>query len=396
MEPFDVAVVGGGPIGATAARHAALHGARVVLIEQHAGPRRPAACAGLISPRTLTTLGASADSVLHEIRSVVAISPSGHRLSLRSEERKALVVDRTRLDRELLERARDADVELRLATRAVGWQPGRLSVRDAAGAPSQIAAKILIGADGPRSRAAGWLGIGRPPIVYPACQAIVKTPIEPETVNVFVGTNIAPHFFAWAVPDHPGRVRVGLAVPEGMNAAARLEAWLTVRYPGCCVSARVAGAIPLARVESPIAEGGLLVGDAAGQVKPISGGGLYTGGLCAVQAGRFAALAALSGQTSRADLRPYAAACEDAIGAELRFGSAVRRAVAYLSDANTDALFAAADDPHLLGALAQQADIDELRRLPRHLIAHPTLWTHLVPLLGDLSGRDGPDPRVAE
>ena len=81
MTAYDVVVVGGGPVGAVAARHAAEVGARVLLIEQGECTGEPARCTGLVSPPTLDLLGVSTASLLREIRGGILHAPGGRRSS---------------------------------------------------------------------------------------------------------------------------------------------------------------------------------------------------------------------------------------------------------------------------------------------------------------------------
>jgi len=131
-------------------------------------------------------------------------------------------------------------------------------------------------------------------------------------------------------------------------------------------------------------------------VKPLSGGGLYTGAICGQIAGRIAARAALAGDGRDRTLASYTDACERAIGKEIRFGLAARDLLESMSDAQIDDAFRAADHPDLLAFLSHYGDIDRLRELPRRLAKQWTLWKRLLPLLTLLnrhlieSGFDGP------
>ena len=155
----DVAVVGGGPIGLTTARVAAELGSRVILFERKQEGAAPSCCTGLVSPRTLSTLGVSGDSVLREIRAVRFHLPSGRRIDLRSNEVKAVVIDRKKLETELLLLAREIGVDVQFETEAVSAEAGRLMVQSGSEIQS-IEAGLRIGfrSDGPpvSSRPRRW------------------------------------------------------------------------------------------------------------------------------------------------------------------------------------------------------------------------------------------------
>jgi len=379
MERVDLLVVGGGPSGAVAARAAAEAGARVRIVERRRPGDPPPACTGLVSPRTLGALGAADASIVREIRAARLHAPGGRSAELRGSTVKAVVLDRARLEEDLLDRARSAGVEIETETDAIGFDGRTVTVRGPRGARA-IAPAVLIGADGPASAVAAWCGLEPPPVAIGA-QAVVEAPVgASDRVDVYAGESVAPGFFAWAVPAEEGRVRVGLLCDPGDDPAGRLDRLLRERFPDAPVVARTAGAVPGAPAARTVAGRVILVGDAAGQVKPISGGGLYTGGVCARIAGEIAAAAAHRGDPARG-LASYEAAWREAIGEELRFGVAARRALRAFSDAEIDAAVERLFDPELASFLAEAADIDRPSRLVGDLLRRRALWPKLLPFL---------------
>lgn len=381
MNRYHVVVIGGGPIGSVAARRAAEAGARVLLIERRESTSGPSPCTGLVSSRTLPALGTSESSVLRRIRSVEAHAPDGRRLVFRAEGEKAVVLDRVRLEAELQTRAREAGVIVRLGQEAVEVRPGGVELRSSRG-PETIACGVVVIAAGLNGAPGATPVLPSPPRLFRAAQAVVDQEApHPDEIRVYLGRSVAPGFFGWSVPAEPGRTRVGLAVPPGIDPAPYLERLLRLRFGNSPIRSRAFGRIPIGPVRDPLGEGLLLVGDAAGHVKPLSGGGLYTGAICARIAGRIAARAALSEQTRREDLSAYPIACDRAIGGEVRFGLAARDLLESLSDEGISDAFAALDQPDLLRFLAEAGDIDRLRSLPRHLARERGLWKRLLPLL---------------
>jgi digeranylgeranylglycerophospholipid reductase len=385
----DVAVVGGGPIGAVVARCAAEGGASVLLVDRRDDLSRSSCCAGLVSPRTLTTLGVSSDSVLREIRAIIAHAPGGRTLELSTDHAKAMVIDRIRLERELHDLARTAGVDVKWGAEAVSASGNTLVLRSAQGRET-VSTSVLIGADGPSSQVAQWAGLPPPEQFVRAAQAVVEVrhAVRSDRVEVFLGGDLAPGFFAWAVPADAKQLRVGLGVTPSFDPAERLDRLLTARFPGCRILSRAGGRIPLSPAPRSAADSVLLVGDAAGQVKPLSGGGLYPGGICARIAGRIAAETALSGGSNYRAAAAYESEWRAAIGREIAFGRSVRRISERLSDPDLNALFAACDDPDLLPFLAEHADIDHFHRLPDELAARPSLWRKVLGLLPVIVSRE--------
>lgn len=378
---YDVVVIGGGPVGSVAARSAASAGARVLLIERGTSPCVPSPCTGLVSPRTLPALGISESSVVRRIRSIEAHAPNGHRLTLRANAVKGLVLDRSRLHAELHAHARDAGVLVRLGLRATRLEPGFVDVQSPQSI-ERVEAGVIVVATGSTGTFQSERAFPSPSRLFRAVQAVVEyEPTVPDEVTTYFGNEIAPRFFAWAVPAESGRTRVGLAVPAECDPIPFLDRLLKARFEGLPVRSRLFGRIPIGPVPIPYRDGLLLVGDAAGQVKPLSGGGLYTGAICARIAGRTAARATMSRRTNERDLSTFAADCDRAIGDEVRFGLAARGLLESLSDEAIDDAFEAVDRSDFLRFLAENGDIDRLRRLPRRLAGEPGLWRRLLPLL---------------
>ena len=387
----DVAIVGGGPIGLATAQAAAEHGARTIVFERKPEAAPPSCCTGLVSPRTLSTLGVSNASVVQEIRALCIHLPSGRQIDLRSDEVKAFAIDRTRLEEELLLHAREAGADVRFESEAVAAEPGRLTVHSGSEIQN-ISAPVIVGADGPRSRVAKWFSLAQPSHFVAAAQVeLVKAASLPDRVDVFVGDEVAPGFFGWSVPAQDGTLRVGLGVLPPHAPTAFLDQLLAARYPNARIRSRSAGWIPLSLASQPATAGAILVGDAAGHVKPLSGGGLYTGGLCSKIAGEIAARIAVSAARPADDtpdlLATYPKRCLEAIGKEQAFGRSIHHHLSRLRDEDFEAVAEALDDPEFLQFLADNGDIDRFHQLPDQLVSEPRLWTsilRIVPLLGPL------------
>jgi flavin-dependent dehydrogenase len=210
-----------------------------------------------------------------------------------------------------------------------------------------------------------------------------------DRVDIFVGETVAPGFFGWSVPAEDGILRVGVGVLPPHQPSTFLGRILSERFPHAHVQSRCGGWIPLTPAPQLAAANALLVGDAAGQVKPLSGGGLYTGGACAQIAGEEAARLARAGEHAHDVLTDYPRRCQEAIGREQAFGRSIRHHLARLKDEDTEAAAAALDDRPFLQFLADHADIDCFHRLPDQLASEPRLWATLlriVPLLGSSTG----------
>ncbi|TSA49154.1 NAD(P)/FAD-dependent oxidoreductase [archaeon] len=385
MNSYDVAVIGGGPIGAVAARYAAATGARTLLVDQGDGSCEPARCAGLVSPRTPSLLGTSSTGLLREIHGAIIHSPTGKQTEILSKKVKAIVLDRSALNRELVKLAAQAGVEVRHHTRAAITDQAKLQLSEQ-NRQYEAKARVVIGADGPRSMVASRFSLPSPPRFLAAVQAtIVREARASEMVEIFFGTKIAPGFFAWAVPAKQEQLRVGLAATQGTDVNTLLNNLLSQHFPGQVIS-YVGGIIPVGTAAKTTTDGALIVGDAAGQVKPTSGGGIYTGGLCAKIAGEIAGYASLAEKTTNETLKEYEHRWQDKIGKELRFGLLAHRAFCGLSDAEIEAALAIINQPSILQAITEYGDIDYPSMLVSSLLSRQDLWPRLLSLIPALGG----------
>lgn len=383
-ERYDIIIIGGGPTGAITARYAAEGGAQVLLVERGDRGGEPANCTGLISPRALAVLGVSQRSVLRQITGGYLHSPSGIEISIEAAETKALVLNRQILNCELIDRAAAAGVDIRIHTEASRYEAGMIELTHN-GVTYIVQAPLIIGADGPRSAVARWFSLPGPPKMLVAAQAIIdRAPRREDFVEILFGKDIAPGFFAWAVPAEEGRMRVGLAVPVGMPAQSLLDRLLQDRRFSGALVAKINSLIPIGIVDRTVAAGALLVGDAAGQTKPTSGGGIYIGGLCARIAGEVGAQAVLSGDFSIDALRGYERRWREEIGFDLQFGMVAHRTLAKLSDNDIDRIFAVIERPAVKDLIEQEGDIDYPRHLAKAFLKRPDLWLQLASLISPL------------
>ncbi len=384
MKRYEVVIIGGGPTGALAARYAALTGARVLLVEQGSGRGPASNCTGLISPRTLDIYNVSSEAVLRRIKGGRLHLPGGGVLKLCAPDTRALVVDRAVFDRLGLEQAAAIGVEIRTHTRATHAARGKVTLDG----KEKIEAAVIVGADGPQSSVRDWFSIPPPQQFFTATQAVVEDiPEDPAQVEVFVGSNIAPEGFAWAVPAEEGLMRVGLLAPAGTDVQALLSRFLADHFPGRVRASR-GGLIPIGPVKKTYGDGVIVVGDAAGQVKPLSGGGLYFGGICAQIAGKVAGQAGLSGMTNEVYLRLYEEEWKREIGAELDFGLSLRRVLFSLHDETLIALKTIFDDPEILSLIENHGDFDYLSKLIPLFLEHRTVWPRLASAISLLGGWD--------
>ena len=377
---YDVVVVGAGPAGSIAARYAALNGAKVLMIEEHQSIGSPVGCTGLISTRAVSEcdLEPSDDFVFNSVRGAFVYSPDGTCLPIDSSQTKAYVVSRKIFDRKLAQMAAEAGVDILLRTRAVGIENSsriqKLHVLKE-GVSETIKANIVIGADGVRSNISKMTGLGNVKKIISGIQIEgLYQSRNSNFVEVFPGL-YAPGFFAWTVPVSNNISRIGLGTTEP-DAIQYLNRFLTSkpevsgRYSGSMMDF-VVGGIPVGTLDKTVTDGVIVVGDAAGQVKPTSGGGIYPGAVCAKIAGEVAAKFAIKGDSSENSLSEYDKRWESSIGRELDVGMKLHDFVGGLEDRELNELISSLNNPRMLDTITRYGDMDHPSILVKKML-HPS------------------------
>jgi digeranylgeranylglycerophospholipid reductase len=362
--PYDAIVIGAGPAGSTFAEALARASFRVALLEEHAQVGIPTHCSGLVSPRALEIAGISRETMgLRQYRQARVWGPGGGTLWLRSDSIQAIAIERDRFDQALARRAADAGARLMLHTKAHHFRRdnGQISVQ--ATTPRgeiQLRAPLLVGAEGAGSRVARWMGHSSQHEVIPAIKADVTfSEGGTDSIEILVGNSVAPGWFGWVIPLPGGRATTGI----GATGSPRdhFPAFLDLvrrRFGDYTVDSTHSAPIPLGPARDFVADGVLLVGAAARQTKPTTGGGIYLGVRAAQLAAAAAARALTRGDVSRRALAPYEEDWHRLEGREVAVGHHLRRAFRRLSDRELDWIIATAAEPWAQRLISRLGDID--------------------------------------
>ena len=366
---FDVIIVGAGPIGSATAERLAQASLRVALLEEHPRVGLPNHCSGLVSPRTLKLAGIAEETVgLVKFDCARVWSPGGKTLRLRADSAQAIAIDRPRFDQILAERATDTGAHLFLNTRALRFERMNGSVQVEAQTENggcHFYAPLLIGADGANSRVARWMGRECEHEIIPAFKAdIAFQGAGTDSIEIFVGNAVAPGLFGWVIP-LPGSVaRVGIGVTE--TPRRYFKAFLDMvqrRFGDFAIQEQMGATLPLGPAQNFVGERVMLVGAAAHQTKPTTGGGLYFGLRAAELAAATAIEAAECGDFSHHTLSEYERRWQRLDGQELVYGHWLRELLLKLSDGELDLIVQLLNIPFLQDQIRRLGDIDYPSRL---------------------------------
>ncbi|ELZ26915.1 geranylgeranyl reductase [Halosimplex carlsbadense 2-9-1] len=351
----DFVVVGCGPAGSRFARRAAEAGYDVLAFEQ-GEVGEPLACSGHVSTDVweFTPDGARErllQNVVHGARFHLG-GPRGdppgdprsnghaprHRLADRDEsngadragefpatsypfykdEQVSNVIDRVGLDRELADAAREAGVDLREHHTVVGVSEFRDRVEVEVRGPDGVEtheARMVAGCDGPKSRVRRELDMAEPDELLHGVLGFSDEDDDTDFVDVHL---TVPEFFAWRIPRGEAGVEYGLATPPSADVRERFDRF-TADY-GVETDRRCSGLIPVGPPDSVTSRRAFLIGDAAAQTKPFTGGGIRYGMTAADHAAR------QIDPRDPATLSGYERAWRDDLEREIELGHWIRRA----------------------------------------------------------------------
>jgi digeranylgeranylglycerophospholipid reductase len=368
-EEYQVAVVGAGPAGSTAAEVAALAGAKVVLIDRKSEIGTPVQCGGFLPevnelkglmPRAKlppTLMDMPERCVLHRTSLQRIYPPSG-----RSKEFSvaARIVDRRAFDRHLAARAARAGAKILPATHA-RLDSGRLIL--AGRFTGSILPQAIIGADGPSSGISRSMGNPKSEMGICLEYEMADVEIDAAAAEMYFSTRYAPGGYAWIIPIAKDMAFVGVGVRSSYLGRAKLPDLLdrfVKEHPQASpklgrgeVLAVMRGLVPASGSVGTLQKDGLLLaGDAAGHVMATSGGGIPL----AIVAGRIAGEVASEHLKGRAALQEYPSRIRDEFGRELERSVRIKKMVemAMHSDRLMDALLGALSPPQIKAVMRAQ------------------------------------------
>jgi digeranylgeranylglycerophospholipid reductase len=386
---YEVAVIGAGPVGSYVAKTLAEQQVSVVLIEQHKNIGCPVNCAGLVSKRVFETFQIPPDDIVQNTITTAHIhSPSGHILRIGGGKPHAYRIDRSIFDRYLANEAQKKGVELLLSEKAISLQrdPQRVNIETSKG--RHIQAEIVIGADGPYSRVRDIFGFPQPKEFLRGIGAqLVDTNLDGPSVEIFIGNRIAPGFFAWLIPTNEKgtAAHIGLCVHKQSEQSLKTyfkqlfnDTSLSSFISDATISYQTGGVIPLGPLKQIVDERVVLVGDAAAQVKPTSGGGIYPGLLCARYCAQTVREAIQEQRYTTEFLQKYQDECRQEIGKELSKGMYFRKIFTGLSDQQFDRYIKRFQQKNIQETITEYGDIDYPSRLVKPLLKKTPSLLRLV------------------
>ena len=316
---YDVVVVGGGPAGSMAAWEAAKGGVSVCMLEKDRDIGYPVRCGEAAGESGLRQFVEIEDSwIAEKITSVKLVSPNLTSVDIDFAAETGYILNRRIFDYDLSRYAANAGAEVytKAYVKNVLANNGEVNgvVLDYLGEEKQIQAKIVVGADGLTSRVGRWAGLKtlvRMKDMESAVQySVANVDIEPNKMIMYVGMNHAPGGYIWVFPKGKKFANIGIGISgkysKHKSAQKYLDEFMEREYPDAAILTTMCGGVPCAKpMEKPVADGIMLVGDAAHQINPMTGGGIVAGMKGGWIAGQVAAEAIKKNDCSEDSLLEY-------------------------------------------------------------------------------------------
>ncbi|WP_295721799.1 NAD(P)/FAD-dependent oxidoreductase [uncultured Methanobrevibacter sp.] len=284
---FDVAIIGGGPVGSSLGYKLQKQGLSVAIFEKKKNIGFPLQCAGILSKSIFDVNDLPHDLILNQVKGAYLHSPN-QTMKVKKDAPEAYIIDRVGYDHFLLDRARNSGVKVFMQQKVIELDIDNGFIISNKG---QYSAKVIVGADGANSIVSSILGNDYK--YFTAAQFLVnlsnedKEKLDGDYVDIFINGNITPGFI-WSIPLDQNLFRIGLfSKKEYRDELDILNDFLkgsgdfknnNLNLNDYEIIEKYQGMIPIYNKNKILQKGRvILIGDAAGQVKPTTGGGL----LCA-------------------------------------------------------------------------------------------------------------------
>lgn len=352
----DFVVVGGGPAGSYCAAGLSRRGYKTIQLEDHGTIGKPVECTGLVSRRVPEMVKTT--SVINRVHGANIFFPGGDHITIGKEE-ETIVLERDRFDQDVSAMSIGSGTDLKLNARVINIDREKDAMKVTfreSGNIKEVRCKSVVGADGANSITRKTLFPGqRFRRIVSAYQIEGLQRLEDQDrVNVYLGGEFSTGYFAWNTPagdfSRLGTAGFGLSRQKFMNLYRKFVNPDKVTITG--------GPIPISHLKKPYGERVVLIGDAAGIVKPLSGGGIYTGMVSGEKAAEALSIAYEHEDFSENSLKRYNRLWKAALGKELTRDYYIQKLYARMTDSAFDNIGKALSTPGMNGMISSIGDID--------------------------------------
>lgn len=373
----DVVIVGAGPAGSYLGYLLSQKGFDVLNLEEHHEIGRPVECTGVVTRRVLNYV--KTESIANRIHGAYVYFDNKEPFHI-SKAEETIVIYRDAFDKDASAMSISAGTDVKLGSRVTSVRNRgdhmEVTYRNS-GLLVTESAQVVVGADGANSIVRKDIYHTTPGRVVSTYQVDYARKMgDQDSVSVYIGSKFSHGFFAWAVPT--GEItRVGLG-SIGTGASRYIPVVQELVGPGQVIGI-TGGPIPISYLSKTYCDRSILIGDAAGIVKPLTGGGIYTGLVSAAHGAKILTEAFEADDFTAGFLARYQRSWKREIGHELFIDGLVQRIFASLNDRTLRSLFSVLSDPKMIDTINRVGDIDYPSGLIiRTLIRHPDLFFRFI------------------
>lgn len=344
---YDVVIAGGSIAGLLCAREISHMGHSVLVLEEDYEIGTPEHCGGLVSIMALDELGIipRGKTFFNYIESAEVFSPTGKKFSIESRKQKVAEINRRELDKQIAFQAKKNGAEIRVKTSFKGITEDGIN-----SSIGEIKCKIVVDARGVSS----LINKDRSGILSSAQYEIYADWILKGNVEVYFDQKKFPGFFAWIIPSANGIGKVGVA-GKAINAAETLEEFLSKKGNYSTIRKIFAPIWIKGPIDKFVSKNIVTIGDAAGQSKPTTAGGIFSCGIGGILAGQAISKYLESGK--KEDLEQYQKLWLKKFGKEFEKQILARKILERLDNTTIDKLFESVT-PEILKDISNNDDFD--------------------------------------
>lgn len=345
---YDVVVVGGRVAGSVSSLFASKNDLNVLMIEKRQEIGVPLQCAEATTEKTFETIGIkpSPDYIRTEIYGADIYSPDGTSFRMEGDNEKGFILDRKIFDKSLAAESADAGTDIMVKTNVNGLiiRNGKVNgvIAKQLGKTMEIKADLVIAADGIESNVARMAGLNSLWGVNDLCSCVqykmTGVPTDPNYMQFYFGNELAPGGYVWIFPNDERVTSIGIGIRNSKKTAYEYLNNFISKFNGKIIEINVGGVPVSGNIKKTYTDGLIVVGDAAGHVNPITGGGIDLATICAKIAGQVAAEAINSNDTSSKFLKKYENLWKNKIGELIKRSLKYRKVFDKLSDKELNAL----------------------------------------------------------
>ena len=344
---FDVVVAGGSVAGLLCAREIAINGNSVLVIEEDYEIGTPEHCGGLVSTAGLEKLGIIpfAKTFDHLIESATIYAPNGNVLKINSKKQKVAEISRRELDKQIAHQAQKNGAVIKVRTSFQELTKDGVRTNE-----GEIKCKIFVDARG----VSALVQKDREGILSSAQYEIYADWVKKGIVEVFFDQEKYPGFFAWVIPSGEGKGKVGVA-GKGIKVSETLEEFLEQKGKYSTIRKIFAPIWIKGPIKKFVENKTVVVGDAAGQAKPTTSGGIYTSGMGGLLAGR--AISKFLKSNDESDLEEYQKQWLEKFGDEFEKQIWARKLLERIDNKTINKLFDLVT-PEIIKEISEKEDFD--------------------------------------